>query len=101
MSKGHHKVVAHPPIITVGELIDELCRLPDTAIVHFSCPMLDQELTFYRLRRRSKEAVEITINTYPESAPVVPASNGGFHARRHAAASPPAREGAALQKARG
>ena len=35
MSKGHHKTVAHPPIITVGDLIDELCRLPDTAVVHF------------------------------------------------------------------
>ena len=57
MSKGHPNPAAHPPIITVGELIDELCRLPDTAIVHFRCPMLDQELTFYRLRKRSRESV--------------------------------------------
>ena len=101
MSKGHHNSAAHPPIITVGELIDELCRLPDTAIVHFRCPMLDQELTFYRLRKRSRDAVEIAVNAYPESPPVVPASNGGFHARRRTAASPPAREAAGFHKARG
>lgn len=100
MSKAHHKAVDHPPIITVGELIDELCRLPDTAVVHFRCPMLEQELTFYHLRKRSKDAVEIAINTYPESPPVVPASNGGLQARKHATASPPVREGAALHKAR-
>lgn len=100
MSKTHHKAVDHPPIITVGELIDELCRLPDTAIVHFRCPMLEQELTFYRLRKRSKDAVEIAVNAYPESPPVVPASNEGFRARGHAAASPPVR-GDALHKARG
>ncbi|MBR1129795.1 hypothetical protein [Bradyrhizobium iriomotense] len=100
MSKAHHKAIDHPPIITVGELIDELCRLPDTAVVHFRCPMLEQELTFYRLRRRSKDAVEIAVNTYPESPPVVPA-NGGFHPRKHATASPSIREGSLLHKARG
>lgn len=101
MSKAQHKAVDHPPIITVGELIDELCRLPDTAVVHFHCPMLEQELTFYRLRKRSKDAVEIAINTYPESPPVVPSSNAGFHPRRHAATSSGVREGEALHKARG
>lgn len=101
MSKGHPNSATHPPIITVGELIDELCRLPDTAVVHFRCPMLDQELTFYRLRKRSKDTVEIAVNAYPESPPVVPASNGGLHARGHAAASPAVRGGAALHKARG
>ncbi len=101
MSKAQHKAADHPSIITVGELIDELCRLPDTAVVHFRCPMLDQELTFYRLRKRSKDAVEIAVNAYPESPPVVPASNGGFHRRRHAATSSPVREDAILQKARG
>lgn len=92
MSKGHHKTVGHPAIITVGELIDELCRLPDTAVVHFRCPTLDQELTFDRLRKRSKDTVEIAINVFPESPPVVPAPNGGFHS---------VREGTALHKARG
>ncbi|MFK4726542.1 MULTISPECIES: hypothetical protein [Bradyrhizobium] len=101
MSKAHHKAVDHPPIITVGELIDELCRLPDTAVVHFHCPMLEQELTFYRLRKRSKDVVEIAVNAYPESPPVVPTANGAFHPRRHATASPSVREGALLHKARG
>ena len=102
MRKAHHKAIDHPPIITVGELIDELCRLPDTAVVHFRCPMLEQELTFYRLRKRSKDAVEIAVNAYPESPPVVPATNGGaFQPRRHATAAPPVRESALLHKARG
>ncbi|OKO72063.1 hypothetical protein AC630_31465 [Bradyrhizobium sp. AS23.2] len=99
MSKDHHKAVAHPPIITVGELIDELCRLPDTAVVHFRCPMLDQELTFYRLRKRSKDAVEIAVNAYPESPPVVPSSDPALHARRRSTSSPPVHNGA-LHKAR-
>ena len=99
MSKGHHKADAHPPIITVGELIDELCRLPDTAVVHFRCPMLEQELTFYRLRKRSKDAVEIAVNAYPESPPVVPSSDPTIHARRRST-SAPAHNGALLHKAR-
>lgn len=101
MSKGHHNAVAHPPIITVGELIDELCRLPDTAVVHFRCPMLEQDLTFYRLRKRSKDAVEIAVNVYPESPPVVPSSEADFHARRRSAPSPPAHNGGLVHKARG
>ena len=101
MSKGHPKAVDHPPIITVGELIDELCRLPDTAIVHFRCPMFDQELTFYRLRRRSKDAVEIAVNAYPDSPPVVPSSDPAFHTRRHSASAPSSRAGATLHKTRG
>ncbi|MGY4623511.1 hypothetical protein [Bradyrhizobium sp. USDA 4486] len=101
MSKGHHNPVAHPPIITVGELIDELCRLPDTAVVHFRCPMLDQELTFYRLRKRSKDSVEIAVNAYPESPPVVPSPGPTLHARRRPTASPATHNGGLLQKARG
>ncbi|MGY3034978.1 hypothetical protein ACVIIV_004148 [Bradyrhizobium sp. USDA 4354] len=101
MSKGHPKAVDHPPIITVGELIDELCRLPDTAVVHFRCPMFDQELTFYRLRKRSKDAVEIAVNAYPDSPPVVPSSDPAFHPRRHAVSSPSLRDGAALDKTKG
>jgi hypothetical protein len=97
MSKGHHNGGANPPIITVGELIDELCRLPDTAIVHFHCPMLDQELTFYRLRKRSKDSVEIAVNAYPDSPPIVPTSDRAFQARRH---SPSVRDGGLLHKTR-
>jgi hypothetical protein len=99
MSKGHHKSVDHPIIITVGELIDELCRLPDTAVVHFRCPMLGQELAFERLRKRSKDDVEIAINAYPES-PVVPSSEAAFHARRRSASSASPRNGAVLNKVR-
>ena len=99
MSKGHHKTADHPPIITVGVLNDELCRLPDTTIVHFRCPMFDQELTFYRLRKRSKDDVELAINAYPES-PVVPSSEAAFHARRHSASSASPRNGAVLNKVR-
>ncbi|WGD55702.1 hypothetical protein QA641_18545 [Bradyrhizobium sp. CB1650] len=101
MSKANHKAVSHPPIITVGELIDELCRLPDTAVVHFRCPMLDQELTFYRLRKRSKDTVEIAVNVYPESPPVVPSADAAVHARRRAAPSPSHGNGNLLHKARG
>jgi hypothetical protein len=78
MSKAHHKTVDHPSIITVGELIDELCRLPDTAVVHFRCPMLNQELTFHCLRKQSKDVVEIAVSAYPESPPVVPSSDGAL-----------------------
>ncbi len=69
MSKAVRDPAADPPIITVGDLIDELCRLPDTAIVSFHCPILEYELTFYRLRKRSKDIVEIEVNAYPQSRP--------------------------------
>lgn len=101
MSKVHHNSAAHPPIITVGELIDELCRLPDSAVVQFRCPMLDQELTFYRVRKRSKDAVEIAVNAYPESPPVVRSADPAFHGRRRHTASTPTHDGALLHKARG
>ena len=100
MSKAHHKAVDHPSIITVGDLIDQLCRLPDTAIVQFCCPMLDQELSFHRLRKRSKDSVEITISPYPESPPVVPASDGAFQPRRHNSPTRSFRDGALIQNKR-
>ena len=65
MSKAIREAVVDPPIITVGELIDELCRLPDTAAVNFRCPMLEQEFRFHCFRRQSKGVVEIEINAYP------------------------------------
>lgn len=71
MSKAIREAT-YPALITVGELIDELCRLPDTATIRFHCPMLEQELAFYRLRKRAKDLVEIEVNAYPESPPVVP-----------------------------
>lgn len=69
MSKAMRKVAVDPPIMTVGDLIDELCRLPDTALVSFHCSMFEQELVFYRLRRRSKDVVEIEVNAYPHRVP--------------------------------
>lgn len=69
MSTAIRKATAGPAIITVGELIDELCRLPDTAFVSFHCPMLEHELAFYSLRKRSKDIVEIEVNAYPKSRP--------------------------------
>ena len=68
---------AEPTIITVGELISELCRLPDRAAVTFRCPLHQQELRFYRLLHRSKGVVEIELNQYPESPPVAPSQPAG------------------------
>jgi hypothetical protein len=67
--------IAEPTVITVGELISELCRLPDRAAVTFRCPLFQQELRFYRLMHRSKGVVEIELNHYPESPPVVPSES--------------------------
>jgi hypothetical protein len=100
MSKAHHKALDHPSIITVGELIDELCRLPDTAVVHFRCPVLDQDLTFYRLRKKSKDIVEIAVGAYPDSPPVVPSSDGAFQPRRHSSSARSLRNGALIQNKR-
>ena len=75
MSKTIREAVFHPRIITVGDLIDELCRLPDTAAVNLRCPMLEQDFRFFRLRKRSKDIVEIEINAYPESPSVVPSAD--------------------------
>jgi len=97
MSKAHHKAVDHPSIITVGDLIDQLCRLPDTAVVHFCCPMLDQELSFDRMRKRSKDAVEISVIAYPASPSVVPSSDGAFQPRRRRSSARPLHDGALVQ----
>jgi len=63
---------AEPAVITVGELISELCRYPDHAAVIFRCPLRQQELSFYRLQTRPEGAVEIELNHYPRSPPIVP-----------------------------
>ena len=73
MSKAiRDKAITQIPIITVDELISELCRWPDRAAVNFRCNLLEQEFRFYRLQERSKGVIEIAINPYPESPPVVP-----------------------------
>jgi hypothetical protein len=62
-----------PAIITVGEMIAELKRWPAHAALNFRCPLLEQELRFYRVQHRSNDVVEIELNLYPETPPVVPA----------------------------
>ena len=101
MSNAMHRPLVDPPLLTVGELIDELCRLPDTAVVHFRCPALEQELIFHRLRRRSKDVVEIAVNAYPQSPPVVPSADAALHARRQSPPSPSLGEEPLLRKAKG
>ncbi len=62
-----------PPLLTVGELKVELNRWPDHAAVNFRCPLRDQEFRFYRLQSPSRDVVEIELNEYPETPPVIPA----------------------------
>ncbi len=102
MSKAIRNGLAHhPPVITVGDLIDELCRLPDTACVSFRCPALDHELTFHRLRKRSREIVEIEVDACSEGPAVVPSADGAFHAGRQRPQLHSRRETALLHKERG
>jgi hypothetical protein len=65
---------AEPAIITVGELKAELNRWPDHAAVSFRCPLHEQAFRFYRFQSPSKDVVEIELNQYPETPPVVPSS---------------------------
>jgi hypothetical protein len=97
MSKAIREAT-YPALITVGELIDELCRLPDTATIRFHCPMLEQELAFYRLRKRAKDLVEIEVNAYPESPPVVPLAGNALRARKKSHHSRSLRDGALAHK---
>jgi hypothetical protein len=63
---------SEPTIITVGELKAELSRWQDSAAVTFRCPLQGQELRFYRIQSPSKDAVQIKLNQYPETPPVLP-----------------------------
>jgi hypothetical protein len=72
MSRNAPKLVPDH-VITVGDLITELCRWPDHAIIKFKCPGSSAELCFSRLDSRSQGIVEIELHPAPESAPVVPA----------------------------
>lgn len=62
-----------PVSITVGQLISELCRLPDHAKVTFRCPAQNREMHFHRVESRSKGKVEVDLVLAPESPPIVPA----------------------------
>ena len=64
--------IAEPLSITVGELKAELNRLPEHAAVTFRCPLQEQEFRFYRLQSPLQDVVEIELNQYPETPPVVP-----------------------------
>ena len=57
--------------LTVGDLISELCRWPDHAVVKFRCPL--QELQFDHIEGDTKGIVEIDLASTPNSAPVVAA----------------------------
>jgi hypothetical protein len=63
---------AEAPIITVGELKTELSRWQDNAAVTFRCPLQNQEFRFYRLQSPLKDVVQIELNQYPETPPVLP-----------------------------
>ena len=74
MSELPSQATEGPPIITVGELRAELSRWKDNAAITFRCPLLDQELRFYRVQSLSKDVVQIELNQYPETPLVLPPS---------------------------
>ena len=63
------------PLLTVGELKVELNRWPDHAAVNFCCPLRGQAFRFYRSQSPSPDIVEIELNEYPETPPVIPAAS--------------------------
>ena len=62
------------PLLTVAELKMELGRWSDQATVNFRCPIMDQEFRFYRSHSPALNVVEIVLNTYPQTPPVIPSS---------------------------
>ena len=72
MSRNTSKLVPDA-VITVGDLITELCRWPDHATIRFRCPDGSAELCFSRVEGPAKGIVEIELHPAPETAPVVPA----------------------------
>jgi hypothetical protein len=60
-------------IITVGDLISELCRWPDHAAVTFWSPLQPQHFRFCRIATRAKGTVEIELEQASESPPIMPA----------------------------
>jgi hypothetical protein len=53
--------------ITVGDLISELCRWPDHALVKFRCP--SQDLHFDHIEGDMKGIVQIDLGSAPKGAP--------------------------------
>lgn len=66
-------IASNPSSMTVGELISELCRLPDHAIISFRCPLQKHEMRFSRIASQSKGSVEIELEQAPHDAPNVAA----------------------------
>ena len=58
MSKATRKT---PKPMTVGDLISELCRWPDHALVKFRHPLQHQELRFDHIESGTKGIVEIEL----------------------------------------
>jgi hypothetical protein len=56
--------------ITVGDLISELCRWPDHALVEFRCRLVHQELRFDHIEGGPKGVVEIELASVLDSVPV-------------------------------
>ena len=66
--------IAKPAIITVGDLISQLCHWPDQAVVTFKSPRDGRNLHFRRIESRSKGQIEIELDAVPQrSPPIVPA----------------------------
>jgi len=66
MSKATTRT-SESPVITVSDLIGELCRWPDNAVVTFRCPLHGQRLRFNRIEEPAKGAVEIELEPAVES----------------------------------
>lgn len=66
MSKATTRT-SETPVITVSDLIGELCRWPDNAVVTFRCPLHGQQLYFNRIEGPAKGAVEIELELAVES----------------------------------
>lgn len=73
MNRNASKLAPDMPIITVGDLITELCTWPDHATVKFTCPRSSAVLCFSRVESLSQGIVEIELQPAPEIAPIVPA----------------------------
>ena len=73
-SKMPASLKSNAPLLTVAELKVELGRWSDQATVKFRCPILDQEFKFYRSHSPAFNVVEIVLNTYPQTPPVIPSS---------------------------
>ena len=72
MSNGAPQV-AQIKILTVSDLIAELCRWPDHANIRLLCRDTGTLLNVIRIDSASKDRVDIELQSLPETAPIVPA----------------------------